>query len=105
MRRRIPLVVAALFAAATGLATPARAGDDDTAFLDAAHDRGITMEHGDQELISFAHNVCRLLADGYGMNALVDSDELHEANGISDDDVTFMVQAAAASYCPEYAVP
>lgn len=118
--RRISLAIAALsVGAATALAAPAHADDtdtntntdantdanSDTAFLNAAHERGITMEHGDQELIGFAHNVCRLLADGYSMNALVESDELHETNGISNDDVQFMVAAAAASYCPEYAVP
>ncbi|OBG37545.1 hypothetical protein A5672_18030 [Mycobacterium alsense] len=124
--RRISLAIAALsIGAATALAAPTHADDtdtnadtntdadtdantdanSDTAFLNAAHERGITMEHGDQELIGFAHNVCRLLADGYSMNALVESDELHETNGISNDDVQFMVAAAAASYCPEYAVP
>ncbi|OBI94652.1 hypothetical protein A5660_11080 [Mycobacterium alsense] len=110
--RRISLAIAALsVGAATALAAPTHADDTDTdantdtAFLNAAHERGITMEHGDQELIGFAHNVCRLLADGYSMNALVESDELHETNGISNDDVQFMVAAAAASYCPEYAVP
>jgi len=96
------LLLAGATAAAVVLASTARADDTDDAYLQAMHDHGISGVGGDSDLINYGHKVCNALATGLSMNALIDSGDLHEHNGISDDDVKFMVKTAAASYCPEY---
>jgi Protein of unknown function (DUF732) len=75
--------------------------DDDTTYLTAIHNHGITDKAGDSALISFGHSVCKALAAGYSMNALEDMGDMNERNGLSDDDVKFLIKAAAATYCPE----
>lgn len=94
---------AILLAAALSLAAAptAHADDADDAYLDALHSHGITDVTGDQHLISMGHSVCTLLAEGYSMDALIDTAEMHERHGMSDDDMRFLVKAGAASYCPE----
>jgi hypothetical protein len=95
------MALASLAIASLAFAAPAHA-DDDTAYLSALHKRGISMSDGDAGLIKYGHMVCGLLSDGYSMDALEAMADLHERNGISDDDVKFMIKAAAASYCPDY---
>jgi len=54
-----------------------------------------------ESTISVAHAICQGLADGYSMNALEGAGALL-AQGLSADDVKFLVQTSAAAYCPQY---
>jgi Protein of unknown function (DUF732) len=97
------LIAAVLAVAAMALTAPApAAADPETAYLKAVHARGISMDGGDQAITEFGHTVCGALSAGYSMNALIDLLHLHERDGMTDDDMEFMVKAAAVSYCPQY---
>jgi hypothetical protein len=97
-------IVAALVIAGSvlGAGGIARADDTDAAYLDALHKHGIHSRDGDGALIDVGHSVCAALERGYSMNALTDIGQLDERNGITDDQVQFVIKAAAASYCPQY---
>lgn len=96
---------AALLAAALSfLVIPsAHADDNDTAFLNALRNQGISSAKGDQSLINMGHKMCALLAQGRSMDSIVGMLQSHERSGMTDDDVRFLVRTSAASYCPEYA--
>ncbi len=96
---------AALLAAVLSLVVipSAHADDHDTAFLNALHSQGISSAKGDQGLINMGHNICALLAQGRSMDSIVGMFQSHERNGMTDDDVRFLVRASATSYCPENA--
>lgn len=83
------------------LAAPARADDNDAVFLKAMNSRGLSNPGGDAAQISLGHMICNLLSQGYSMNALEDSGQLHANSSMSPDDVKFLVQTSAAAYCPE----
>jgi hypothetical protein len=88
---------------ALALALPARADSDDDAYLNALHKHGIENHaHGDAGLVKMGHMICDLLGQGYTMEGLADSGELHEGAGLSDDDVKFIIKTSAGAYCPEY---
>jgi hypothetical protein len=74
---------------------------NDTAFLKAVHNHGLSDSGGDQAMINLGHMICDLRGQGYSENALVDSGALH-ATQMSTDDVRFLVQTSEAAYCPEY---
>ena len=69
--------------------------------LAAAHRRGLYNDKGDAGMVNFAHAICGALAAGYSMNSLLGIGDLYAKN-ISPDDVRFIVNAAAAAYCPQY---
>ena len=48
------------------------------------------------------HKICGLLAQGRSMDSIVNMAQSHERNGMTDDDVRFLVRTSAASYCPQY---
>jgi hypothetical protein len=97
-----PLLLAAVGAVSFALAAPAHADtDDDTAFLNAIHARGLPDNRGGESTISVAHAICHLLGTGYTINGLASNGALH-ASGLSADDVKFLVQTSAAAYCPQY---
>jgi Protein of unknown function (DUF732) len=98
-----PIIFGLLFGTALFFSVPARAdADDDADFLRAMHSHGITSKGGDSALISGAHGLCGLLYGGYTVQGLIYMGDLHERNGMSDDDVAFLVRTAVAAYCPEY---
>lgn len=106
--KTLPLQAAAAIvcaaALAVGAAQAAHADSQDATYLRALHNRGISMDSkdgGDQALISFGHDICDALAEGYSMNAIEDQGDL-VAQNLTHDDVVFMVKAAAATYCPRY---
>src|SRR5271156_3730553 len=103
MRAAVPLCAAALSVVGSLVlgAAPAHADTDDSEFLNAVRNYGITDSAGNQALINLGHMMCNLLGDGYSTNALVDVGELH-ASKLSAGDVKFLVQSAEAAYCPEY---
>ena len=94
----VALAAAATFVAA---APTAYADSTDDAFLAAAHRRGLYNDKGDAGMVNFAHAICGALAAGYSMNSLLGIGDLYAKN-ISPDDVRFIVNAAAAAYCPQY---
>jgi Protein of unknown function (DUF732) len=100
----VPLAAAALSVVGSLVlgAAPAHADNDDNVFLRAVHSRGLENKaEGDAGLVRVGHAICTLLADGYSMNAMVDSGELY-ASKLSADDVKFFVQTSAAAFCPQY---
>ena len=99
MKRTIALLAAAL---PLIVIPPAHADDTDTAFLDALHNRGIQNSKGDPGLINMGHKICGLLAQGRSMDSIVSMAQSHERNGMTDDDVRFLVRTSAASYCPQF---
>ena len=99
MKRTAVLLSAAL---TLMVVPPAHADNNDTAFLDALHNRGIQNSKGDQGLINMGHKICGLLAQGRSMDSIVNMAQSHERNGMTDDDVRFLVRTSAASYCPQY---
>jgi hypothetical protein len=96
------IVIAAAAVAAMVVTAPTAAAEPDATYLKAVHARGIDMNGGDQAIIGFGHTICGALARGLSMNALIDELELHERDGMTDDDMEFLVKAAAVSYCPLY---
>ncbi len=100
MTRTAALLAAALFLTAI---PSARADDNDTAFLNALHDQGISSAKGDQGLINMGHKMCALLGQGRSTDSIVGMVQSHERNGMTDDDIRFLVRTSATSYCPEYA--
>ena len=99
MKRTVALLAATL---SLIVIPPAHADDNDNAFLDALHKRGIQNSKGDQGLINMGHKICGLLAQGRSMDSIVNMAQSHERNGMTDDDVRFLVRTSAASYCPQY---
>jgi Protein of unknown function (DUF732) len=99
MKRTAALVTAAL---SFMVIPPAHADNNDTAFLDALHNRGIQNSKGDPGLINMGHKICGLLGQGRSMDSIVSMSQSHERNGMTDDDVRFLVQTSAASYCPQF---
>ncbi|OBG26351.1 DUF732 domain-containing protein [Mycobacterium sp. E3198] len=97
--------IAALLAAALALTVipTAHADDNDTSFVNALHNQGISSAKGDQGLINMGHKICALLAQGRSMDSIVGMVQSHERNGMTDDDIRFLVRTSATSYCPEYA--
>ena len=96
------LVIAAMVAStAIVLAAPAHADTDDTAYLNALHQQGISDDNGDQGLVKFGHMVCGALAEGYSENALIGIGDLHGTR-LSSDGVRVLVKSAEAAYCPQY---
>ena len=77
------------------------ADSDDADFLNAVHSRRLSNVNGDQGLINLGHMICGPLSEGYSVNALASSGALHVPN-LSADDVEFLVQTSATTYCPEY---
>ncbi len=100
MTRTAALLAAALFLV---VIPSARADDNDTAFLNALREQGISSAKGDQGLINMGHKICALLAQGRSTDSIVGMFQSHERNGMTDDDVRFLVRTSATSYCPEYA--
>jgi Protein of unknown function (DUF732) len=98
------IILAAVAVAAMVVTAPTAAADDpDAAYLKALHNHGIVgVNGGDPALIRYGHEICGLLADGYSMNAVTGMLQLNEKNGATDDEMEFLVKAAAASYCPQY---
>ena len=90
-----PVLLAAVM---TLVAAPlAHADDTDAAFIDAMRSHGIGSVSGsDQDLIKVGHSVCDLLAGGYSVNAVIDM-----SSRLSDEDPTYLVRTAAATYCPQ----
>lgn len=100
MRRAI--VVALAVASTIAIAAPALADDTDTDFLNALHRHGISNSASeDQGLIKLGHNFCTMLGQGYSMNAVIATAQL-EASQANQENVKYMVNSAAAAYCPQY---
>ncbi|OBI49552.1 DUF732 domain-containing protein [Mycobacterium sp. E787] len=100
MTRTAALLAAALFLI---VIPSARADDNDAAFLNALHTQGISSAKGDQGLINMGHKICALLGQGHSMDSIVGMVQSHERNGMTDDDVRFLVRTSATSYCPQFA--
>ena len=99
MKRTVALLAAAL---SLLVIPPAHADNNNTAFLDALHNQGISTAKGDQGLINMGHRICDLLAQGRNMDWIVGMAQSHERNGMTDGDVRFLVRTSATSYCPQY---
>lgn len=92
----IVIVVAALI----GFAAPASADSNDDAFTNALHTHNIPVRD-DAASIHLAHIICQELAQGASMNAITDIGQVYGHN-LSHDQAQFVVQSAAAVYCPQY---
>lgn len=87
------LLVAAVFAA------PADASPD-TDFLGAMHSHGIQAHGGDDVLVDLGHEICMMRQDGNSEAAIIGALMPYAHNGLSGDDITFIVQQAEAAFCP-----
>lgn len=86
---------------AIGVAVPAHADSDGDAFLNAMHSHGIVAHGGDGQLIQLAHVICASLSQGVSMNAVTDVGQLY-GDSLTPAKAQFLVQSAAAAYCPQY---
>ena len=82
--------------------TPPGASSDDVAFLRAMDDHGITNAKGPQAEIDAAHEICGLLGQGYTVDGLAKHYSVTSESDMSDDDMHYFIETAAATYCPQH---
>jgi hypothetical protein len=81
---------------------PPGASSDDVAFLRAMDEHGITNEKGPQAEIDTAHEICGLLGQGYTVDGLAKHYSVTSKSDMSDDDMHYFIETAAATYCPQH---
>lgn len=96
---RTMLTATMLLIPATIMALPAKATTDDD-FLTQLHAHGLASKGGDSDLIALGHKICGARIGGMTEQQIITALAASARNGVTVDDVTFIVKTSEQFYCP-----